>query len=274
MNKTIDPASSALLALTSKMALIGTLDDEGCPHLTFLSSLEGLGENQMIFGQFCVGQSKKFITQRPDCAFLAMTADMKWLRGNARFTHTEKTGPEFDMYNSKPLFRYNAYFGVNTVWYLDLLGISGVQKLPLPQIGSGALLTRILGRGASKNENNALSPFAKKLIAGVGNPKILCYEKEGSLTIVPIVQASHGGSDRLVFFGRPFGEDLQALAEGTKVSVIALNLDMLSVMVKGTYAGKKGGVHVVEIERVYNSMPPASEYIYPRAERPAAVTEF
>jgi len=55
---------------------------------------------------------------------------------------------------------------------------------------------------------------------------------------------------------------------------MALNLDMQSVLVKGAYAGKKGGAHVVDIERVYNPMPPASKYIYPRAARPEAVTEF
>ena len=274
MNKTIGEEAGALLALDSKVALLGTTDDEGCPHLTFLSSIQGLGEDKITFGQFCVGSSKVFLPQRPECAFLALSADMRWLRGRARFTHTAKTGPEFDMYNNKPLFRYNAYFGVNTVWYLDLLGITGVQKLPLPQIASGALLSRAAAPFAAQSEKDALTRFGKSLFAGIGFPKFLCYAGEDGLTIVPVVQAAHAGTDRVVFAGRPYGQDLRGLAPGMQVCVMALNLDMQSVLVKGSYAGKKGGAHVVDIGRVYNSMPPASKYIYPRAVRPEAITEF
>ena len=274
MNKIIGEEAQALLAKTSKVALLGTTDDEGCPHLTFLSSIQGLGEDKLTFGQFCVGRSKQFLPQRPDCAFLALSADMRWLRGRARFTHTAKTGPEFDMYNNKPLFRYNAYFGVNTVWYLDLLGITGVEKLPLPQIASGALLSRAAALFAAANEKNALNRFGGALFAGIGNPKFLCYAGEDGLAIVPVVQAAAAGTDRVVFAGSPYGEDLRGLAPGMQVCVMALNLDMQSVLVKGAYAGKKAGAHVIDIERVYNSMPPASGYIFPKAGRPAPVTEF
>ena len=273
MNKTISADAQALLALDSKVALLGTLDDEGCPHLTFLSSLQGLGEDKLTFGQFCVGLSKEFLLQRPECAFLALSADMRWLRGAARFTHTAKTGPEFDMYNNKPLFRYNAYFGVNTVWYLDLLGITGVEKLPLLRIASGAMLSRACAPFSAKSGKGALTPFGKSLFAAMVGPKFLCHKSENGLAIVPVVQAAPAGTDRVAFFGRPYGRKLQALVPGAPVCVIALNLDMQSVLVKGTYAGKKGA-HVMEIKRVYNSMPPASQYIYPKAAGPEAVTEF
>jgi len=274
MNKTITKDARALLAMTSKVALVGTTDDEGCPHLTFLASMQALGDDQLIFGQFCVGLSKEFLLQRPDCAFLALTPDKRWLRGSARLTRTAKTGTEFDMYNNKPLFRYNAYFGVNTVWYLDLLGITDVQALPLPQIGSGALLSRALAPFAAENEKNALTQFGRALFAGIGNPKFLCYAGEDGLSIVPVVQATHAGTDRIAFAGRPYGEELQSLTPGMQVCVMALNLDMQSVLVKGTYSGKKAGMHVLDIQRVYNSMPPASGYIFPRAARPEAITEF
>jgi len=273
MNKTISSDAQALLALTGKVALVGTTDDDGCPHLTFLASLQGLGEDKLTFGQFCVGLSKEHLLQRPDCAFLALTADMRWLRGSAHYTHTARTGPEFDMYNNKPLFRYNAYFGVNTVWYLDLLDISGVQKLPMLKIASGALLSRACAPFAAQNVKSALSPFGKALFAGIGFPKFLCYGAAEGLSIVPVVQAAPAGTDRVAIFGRPYGEELKTLAPGMKVCVMALNLDMQSVLVKGTYSGKKGA-HVVEIERVYNSMPPASGYIYPKTAGPEAVTEF
>ena len=273
MNKTIGEEARGLLALDSKVGLLGTTDDEGCPHLTFLSSLHGLGENRVIFGQFCTGLGKDFLRRRPDCAFLALSADMRWVRGSARFVSTSKTGPEFDMYNNKPLFRYNAYFGVNTVWYLDLLGIADVQKLPAPKIGLGALLSRAYAPFSAKSENSALTAFGQALFTAIGGPKFLCYAGENGLVIVPVVQAACAGTDRVVISGLPFGQDLKGLMPGTPVCVMALNLDMQSVLVKGTCTGKKGA-YVIEIERVYNSMPPASGYIYPKAAGPEAVTAF
>jgi len=273
MNNTISEEARALLSLDSKVALLGTIDGEGCPHLTFLSSLQNLGEDKLTFGQFCTGHSKRFLPARPDCAFLALTADMRWLRGRARYTHTAQTGPEFDMYNNKPLFRYNAYFGINTVWYLDLLGVTGVQKLPMLKIASGALLSRAAAPFAARSEKGALSLFGRALFAKPDGPKFLCYAGEEGLAVVPVIQATHAGTDRVVFSGMPYGEDLKGLTPGAPICVMALNLEMQSVLAKGVYTGKKGA-HVMEIERVYNSMPPAAGYIFPRAAKPEEVTAF
>ena len=273
MNKTIGKEAQALLALDSKVALLGTTDGEGCPHLTFLSSIQGLGDDRITFGQFSTGLSKAFLPARPDCAFLALTPDMRWLRGRARFTHTAQTGPEFDEYNNKPLFRYNAYFGFNTIWYLDLLGVTDVQKLPLPKIGAGAVLSRLAAPLSARSDKQALSRFGRALFGKLDGPKFLCYEGAEGLVIVPVIQAAHAGTDRVVISGLPYGADLKGLKPGAPVCVMALNLDMQSVLVKGMYTGKRGA-HVIEIERVYNSMPPAAGYIYPRAAGPETVTEF
>lgn len=39
-----------------------------------------------------------------------------------------------------------------------------------------------------------------------------------------------------------------------------------SVLVKGTFSGFEKGIGYVEIDKVYNSMPPVSGYIYPPVE--------
>jgi len=48
-----------------------------------------------------------------------------------------------------------------------------------------------------------------------------------------------------------------------KVAVMGMNLDMEDVLVKGTFHGFKAGMGYVDIERVYNSLPPVHGYIYP-----------
>ena len=83
------------------------------------------------------------------------------------------------------------------------------------------------------------------------------------------MQATSAGADRIVLSGIPFGKQLRQIPEGAKVSILCLNLKMESVLVKGRFT--KG---VLEIERVYNSMPPKMEYVYPRNETMEPVRSF
>ena len=272
MNKTIDQAAREMMRQDSKVGILATLDEEGYPHMTFLSSLQGLGESGMTFGSFCEGLSKKFIKKRPDAGFLVLSPDMRWLRGNARYTHTETTGAVFDEYNNKPLFRYNCYFGFHTIYFMDLMGISKMHKLPMGKIVPAAIATRMRAPFAGKSGNHALRPVGKALFGQLDGLKFLCKtpEEGGMLRIMPIIQAAPAGTDRIVFTGGPYKEDVKAVRPGDKAAVLCLNLQMQSVLVKGTML-KTG---LLEIERVYNSMPIKSRYIYPMEQRPQPVTEF
>ena len=271
MNTSIHEAGRALLALNNKVALLGTMDDEGYPHLTFMNTIQGFGERGLTFGQFCVGLSKAHLPRRPDCAFLALGADKTWLHGRARYVRTAQTGPEFDEYNNKPLFRYNSYVGINTVWYLDLLEISDMHNLAALKIATGAIRSRLIAKSAAKSEAGALSPFSQALFSELAGPKFLCYANaDGALTILPVVQACNAGTDRIVISA---AKELAQIPSGAKVAVYALNLKMQNVLVKGVFA-RLGRGYAVDIQLVYNAMPPTSGYVYPKEARPAEVLVF
>ena len=95
------------------------------------------------------------------------------------------------------------------------------------------------------------------------------YDKKGDAQILPVVQATSAGSDRIALAGIPFGKALRQIPDGAKASILCLNLKMESVLVKGIY--HKG---ILDIERVYNSMPPKMEYVYPRSETIEPVRSF
>lgn len=278
LNK-VDAKTFAKLELDSKIGLLATTDKEGYPHLTFLSSLQAKGEDQMTFGQFCQGLSKEFIRKRPEVSFLIMNADMELWRGRARFTHTATSGEDYEIYNNKPLFRYNSYLGFNTIYYMDLVGITPREKLNLAKIGAGAILSRLAKPFAVKSEKKALTHIGKKLFANFAGIKYLAYTGEdGWPHIIPIIQGANAGSDRFIFSTIPYGRELRPIPVGAKCAVLALNLKMQSVLVKGKFSGiRLRGIvpaGVVEIERVYNSMPPKAQYIYPTDNCIQPVTEF
>jgi hypothetical protein len=270
----ISEEARKLFASDSKIALVAVRDDEGYPHITMMSTLMGRDEKSLIFGQFCEGLSKKFIKERPKAGFLLMSVDKELWRGRAVYTHTETTGPEFDIMNNKPLFRYNTYFGIGRVYYLDLVGITDKDALPMGAIIRGALLTRLKKGSARGHDNGALGHISRGLADGLSTLKFLAVEDgEGFCRLTPIVQAASNTSGRIVFTGKPYADELKKLKTGQKASVFIMNLSLESVLTKGVYQGEEKGLCVFDVDKVYNPLMPVPGYIYPKAPI-RAVTEF
>lgn len=274
MNKKISFETAELMQPDNKLGILATCDDEGYPHLSLITSIQALGEDKITFGQFCTGLSKEHIKKRPEVGFLVLSGDMRWVRGSARYTHSENTGEVFDEYNNKPLFRYNSYCGFNQVHFLELSGISDIEKLPMAKIVSGALLTRARASFTARRAREVLTPYGQGLFAELSNLKFLSWcGAQGELEIVPVIQAANAGSDRLALVCSPYGELMRGIPEKAACAVFGMNLQMESVLVKGRFS-RPNGMGIVDIERVYNSMLPKAGYIYPREARPQAVTQF
>ena len=62
------------------------------------------------------------------------------------------------------------------------------------------------------------------------------------------------------------------IKDGQRASIYAMNLDMETVLLKGRYRAH-GGFGALDVDRVYNSMPPVHREIYPHKPF-EAVTEF
>ena len=266
----IDEPSIKVMVVDSKVGVLATEDESGYPHLSFISSIQAFGSDKLTFGQFSAGLSKQFIAERPNVGFLVLSADKRWCTGNAVMTHSETTGPEFDLYNNKPLFRYNSYMGFYRIFYLNLDRITRFAPLPMGAIVLGAILSRVKATFVKNSERHALPHIGETLFAELDSLKFLSYyDSEGRAIVLPVVQATSAGSDRIALVATPFGSELKKIPDGAKASILCLNLKMESVLVKGIY--RKG---VLEVERVYNSMPPKMEYVYPRSETIEPVRSF
>jgi len=266
-------------APSEKIGLIACLNPDGLVHMALITSIMAPRPGQVTLGQFCTGLSKYYIQTNPDVAFLIMSLDRKLWRGRARWTHKKESGPEFEFYNNQPMFRYNAYFGINTVHYLDLIETYGRENLPMGRIIPAAVMTRIAkGAARSKGRHRILKPFAENLFNQLASLKFLGFiAKDGSPAIVPLIQCQAADNRRLAFSDFAFKDELAAIEPGTQVAVYALNLKMQNVLVRGKFRGfsrrRLFNTGLVDIDWVYNSMPPAHGQIYPEPElRP--VSEF
>src|SRR5512138_1873852 len=124
-----------------KIGMLATVNPQGQPHLTMISSLKAGSSTTVTFGQFIEGTSKHNLQQNPNTGFLIMTLDKQLWRGKARWTHLERSGADFEWYNNVPMFRYNAYFGIHTVHYLDLIAHTGREELPMNAVIFAAVKT-------------------------------------------------------------------------------------------------------------------------------------
>ncbi|MEW5723961.1 MAG: pyridoxamine 5'-phosphate oxidase family protein [Thermodesulfobacteriota bacterium] len=253
----------------AKIGLLATINPQGLPHLTLLSSLRAKTTTRLMFGQFSEGLSKKHVLANPQTGWLVLTMDRKLWRGKARWTHAlHKTGEDFEAYNDTPMFRYNAYFGIHTVHYLDLVETYGREKMPLLSIGLGNLLTK-MGRSVPRDEERILIPWAESLYNRFSAVKFIAYVGEdGFPVIIPLLQCLAEGSRRLVFSSLAYRRELSLMKPGHKAAVFAMSLDMEDVLVRGDFTGfiRSRGVEVgrIEIDWVYNSMPPKQGQVYPR----------
>jgi hypothetical protein len=264
----------------AKVGLIATINQEGLPHITLISALQAKTPDKLIWGQFSEGQSKQNVKTNPKTGFLIMTLDRSLWRGKALWTHQTTHGEDYEMFNNKPMFRYNAYFGIHTVHYMDLIETYGRESLPLLQIGLGAILTKA-AKSAARQESSTkriLKPWAEGLFNRLDAIKFLSYVgDDGFPAIIPLIQCQAADSTRLAFSPLAYHEELGALRQGLSVAIFGLTMEMEDVLIRGVFAGfgKHRGVTLgsVDISWVYNPMPPKPGQIYP-VQKLRAVVNF
>jgi hypothetical protein len=255
-----------------KIGLLVTVNGEGLPHVTLISTLRASTPTEVVWGQFTEGLSKGFVRENPKTAFLIMTLDRDLWRGKATFTRTAQQGEAFDLYNNQPMFRYNAYFGVHTVYYMDLVEQTGREALPMGGIVVAAvqtLIARVLVR--QREQKSVLNPWTQSLFNKIDNLKFLAYVgKDGYPEIIPVIQAQALDREHIVFSVSSYRNELEAIPEDTPVAVFGMSLDLEDVLMRGTFQGirRLGGFRcgVVGVNWVYNSMPPVPQQIYPQVD--------
>lgn len=252
-----------------KIGLVATVNEDGLPHLTLISTIQAGSATELFWGQFSEGKSKLNIRKNPKSGFMIMTLDKNVWRGKASFTRTAKSGKEFDILNETPMFRYNVYFGIHTVYYMDLVEQTGKQPLPMSKIIQAAIKTMVAktlaGKGSGKE---VLNLFTRKLLDKLDNLKFVAYvDSDGYPVTIPVIQAQSAGTDRVIFSSSVYSEALKAIPKDATVALFCMSFEMQTVLLRGAFKGIRsiGGFECGEIEVnwVYSPMPPKMEQVYP-----------
>jgi hypothetical protein len=102
----------------------------------------------------------------------------------------------------------------------------------------------------------------------IENLKFLSYVAEdGFPIIIPAIQTQCLDASTLLFSTSVYTNELEAIPVGVSLAVFGMALTMEDVLMRGTYKGlgRNGGIKVgtVDVDWVYNPMPPVPGQIYP-----------
>ena len=253
-----------------KVGLLATVTPQGYPHLTLISTLMAASAGQVVWGQFMEGRSKEHVGQNGKTAFLVMTLDKMMWRGKADYSHAQRQGTDYDFYNNTPMFRYNSYFGVHTVHYMDLICHSGKQILPMVGVVASAVSTLAARKvfAGRRDAKLVMNNWTRVFIDKIDNLKFISWvAQDGYPVIVPVIQAQTLDDEHILFSNSIYREELAEMPEGGRVVLFDMAMSMEDVLVGGIYQGvRRFGVFpcgVVQVDWVYNAMPPVPMQIYP-----------
>jgi len=251
-----------------KVGLVATINPEGLPHITLITAMQALDTRHLVFGQFCEGRGKRNAEERRRLGFLFLSLDKRVWRGTATWTGKSDSGPEHAMMNRKPMWRYNSYFGIHTVHYLDLVSTTDAEKIKMGSVLAGVVKAAVLGwtpGSGNRRETHpdAMNAWTQGFISRTGNLKFAAFiGPDGYPRIVPQLAAVATGGGRIYLPGAEYGEELADIQEGASVALFTMALSMEDVLVRGCFSHSgRGGF--IDVDWVYNSMPPVAERIYP-----------
>ena len=170
---------------------------------------------------------------------------------------------------------------IHTAYYNKVKAVTRVRNLSLLGILKGLIVNLVGSDGPKiKNQEKKLPHVAYALFNAKIGPKFLCYidPDDGYPILIPCFQMRAPDPSRLVFTLSQFKEDLLQIPKESHVAAFAMNFETMSNLVNGTFMGfqKFRGIKygTIEIDEVYNTMPPLPGVIYPQLQMRPKVMVF
>ena len=263
--------------------LIATIDPRGWPHVTLIAANKAKTPTQLVWGQFTEGMSKENVLRNPKQGIFMMTAQMpfRFIQAKVDFEYLKREGEDVEKFSRMEFIRYNTYMNIHTAYYNTVRAVTPVRNLSLLGILKGLCVNLIGSSGAKiKKPEKKLPLFSYDLFNAKIGPKFLCYidPADGYPIIIPCFQIRAPDPSRLVFTLSQFKEDLLQIPEASHVAAYAMNFETMSSLVNGSFTGfqKFRGIKygIIEIDEVYNTMPPLPGVIYPQLQTRPKVTVF
>ncbi|MHA1340725.1 MAG: hypothetical protein ACTSRZ_11400 [Promethearchaeota archaeon] len=270
------------------LRLLCTIDDRGWPHLTLISFNIAKTPNLVVWGQFTEGLSKKYVlkTKKQGILYMNEKPPLKFVLAKVLFDHFEEGGEDCERFSRGKLLRYMTYVNVYKAYYNKVIAATELQNYPLSAIIKGHLIQLISKSGLKSKGNNVeekLNDFGYDLFNQMTSAKFIAYidPSDGYPVIIPCFQLRAPDKSKLAFPYTPFRNYLEQIPLNAHVAVFGIvseNFESLNLMINGRLTKKVKSIGfdwgIIEIDEIYNSMPPLHGVIYPKLEVREKITDF
>lgn len=266
---TFSQAETDDFSVTTKIALLVTVDGAGLPHVTFIPNMQPRRTGTIVWGQLMEGMSKDNVRRNPKCSYLFLTLDRKIVYGKAQWSHQTDSGEEFDRLNALPMYRYNAYINLSKVHFMQAVDVVRPGAVSIPAVlGSSLATMAIKPFVASRNRDRILKVRGEQLFNSFSTYAFIAWiDHDKFPRIHPLFQCRAADSRRIVFALSPKERVCENLYKGQCLAVYGISTRGESLLVRGTYNGLSGlgpfSHGTLDIHWVYNSNPPIHGQIYP-----------
>lgn len=286
-----DEEALKISKLDMGLKLLATVDEKERPHITLITFNEAKTPDEIIWGQFTEGRSKKNVLNNPKQCMFYMTPSMpfKFVIAKAEFVKKVKGGEDCEYFSRKPLLRYMTYANIHTVYYNKVVGVTPVRTLKVTKILKGIFLNLIGRKGKGLKfegkPGNKLPDIGLEIFNGPVYARFMSYiDNDGYPVIIPLFGIRAPDRARLTFPAADYPGDPSELEKGKELAVFGIipgtttHPELVSLHVNGVFMGysKKTGIKFgqIDITEVYNSMVPLAGTIYPELEIRPKVTDF
>lgn len=265
------------------LKLIATIDPDGYPRITLITSNFAPTPEVIKWGQFSNGLSKRNVHENPKQGFFYMTKEppFRFMRAKASFEFCSDEGDDALEFNKTAMLRYNTYMHAYRTFYNKVIAAEPIQKLSVWGITKGIFMNLWAKWNAKTGDSTKKLPlFGKQLLGSPFVPKFIAMidPNDEYPVIIPAFQVRAVEWSHLVFPYPYFKEELLKITKNTKIAVYGLNLETMSLLVQGTFLHqiKSRGISygIVSIDKIYNGMPPKMGYIYPNLEIKPKIESF
>lgn len=247
----------------------GTVNADGTPHITLLTSMHLFGKDTFVWGEYSAGLSKQNQQERNKVGFMSVINGETVFFGKAVWDGSKKSGEEIELLNRIPQFRYNNVYGYSPAHILKLKELSGEQPLDTAGISTAKeKMWKLVKDVPVGNAPGAASPVTMDFFARERATKVIGFIDSGGFPrIAPLDDAVLVEGGRVAFLTEPYADIIGGIECGAPIAVFVLTYkEMGAVVVNGRMKREMvngAQMGILDIERVYNPMLPVIGYVYP-----------
>jgi hypothetical protein len=224
-------AAKEAFALELAAKFMATRDANGEPNIAMISTTTPWNDEQLVFGDFLMWQTKKNLESGSPVSVSVMTEDLKsCFEVRGKYLGYETSGEKIDFVSKQDLFRYSA---IGLLRGVGTISVDEVYPLRLSSLGVAKewFLAKIGGvRHKDFPEGKGINPTVAKIVNLLKGAKFLTVSRDDHLEQFPVLGMRSVGDYLVVRSDLP-------LKAGDSVATSVLSMDLVAFQVKGKFQG-------------------------------------